>query len=167
MSDEKLSPLAKAADDISKMRDLTAELAKQSPDVKAGKCTVEDELNEPTVRLFDGITKSVVSVFEDKGIAATLKSMTAYIPEDAVALLMNLLAVCSIQCSYRALVVYDDLLKEELKKTLDPIIERLNSNTADVTAYASAIRVFKKSIGDLETKMKLYEINKTGEVPEE
>ena len=155
---EKFNPLAQAAKDIESLADSVRQIAAESPDVKAGRISVEDELKEPGYVLYTQIAKCTASIFSNQMVADTLKHLGSKIGEEAAADIMNLLAVCMTQASHQAIVFYDDLLKVELKQHMDRIIEQTNKNSATLQANNSVLQVYRKAINAINQKLMLSEI---------
>lgn len=155
---QETNPLAKAAQEIEDLANSARAMAEQSPDVKEGRISVEDELKEPAYVLYDQITKCTANIFRQPGIAGTFKHLSTIIGEEATADVMNIVAVCMTHSAHQAVLFYDDLLKDELKKQLDRIIEQTNKNGADLVAHGSAIKVFRKAINDINEKLLIDKI---------
>lgn len=158
--EQELSPLERAAKDIEALTGAVRLMAEQSPEVKEGKISVEDEMKEPSYVLYGQITKCTAAIFRDQGIASTFKHLSEHIGEEATADIMNLIAVCMTQSAHQAVIFYDELLKEELKHEFHRVIEQLNSNTATLQAHDGAVKVFKAAIDKINKKLLIDTIGK-------
>lgn len=147
-----------ALEDIAKMRNSVRKMAEDSPDVKAGTITIEEELQEPGYVLYGGIVDAVASYFEIPTVQIAWRKIGESIGSETAAGLMSMMAVATTQCSYQSVLHYDSLLKEEITKQFDLIINRCNDNTADITACKGAISVLRTSIDKISTKLKLEEV---------
>lgn len=158
---QELNPLEKAAQDIEALSGAVRLMAENSPEVKAGKISVEDELKEPAYVLYEQITKSTAAIFRDTGIASTFKHLSGKIGEEATADIMNLIAICMTQSAHQAVIFYDELLKVELKAELDTIIKQTNNNGASIKAHDAVIKVFKSALDKINKKLLIDDIGKS------
>lgn len=138
-----------ALKDIQRLRDATKEIAGSSPDVKSGKVTIEDELQEPAYLLYQDILNSTAAFFESEPVKALCYSLGQSIGEKTTADIMTLVSVGMAHSAHSAILAYDDRIKAELSRQFDMLIGACNSNTADIQSVMGAIQIFRVQINKL------------------
>lgn len=140
---------------IQQMRDGLRTIAESSPDVKEGKCTVEDELQEPGYVLYSEIINVVASYFENPAVQQLCETIGDRIGNDATSDIISLLSVAMAHASYNSILAYDAKLKAELSEQFQPIIDSCNKNSGDIQTFNSALQIFRVQLGELTGKDKL------------
>lgn len=135
---------------MQKMRDTVKNAAKEHPDVKSGKITVEDQLKEPGYILYDQIVNSVVDTLSTPNVASLFVKLGERLGEEFSQNFVSILALCMASSSHNAIVFYDELLKEELQSKFREISQHINICETDVQAFGKAMEVFKKRIDALD-----------------
>lgn len=152
-----MDPIEQYIEQIKDMRNTVRKIAENAPEVKEGKITVEDELQEPAYVLYNNIIDSVVSYFEMPGIQTSWRVIADKIGADAAGGIMSIMAVGISHCSYQAVLHHDEILKREIENQFELIIKRCNDNTADATACKGAISVLRADIEKITSRFKLEE----------
>lgn len=144
-------------DEINRQREVVKENLINSDDVKAGKCTPEEELQEPSYILYDSIARSTIEILKQPIIDKSLSDLAKDTSDNFSKSLVELLAVVMTQSAHQAILCYDELLKNEISKNFDLVYERLNSTSASVESHKAVLKVFKASLNEIESKIKIYE----------
>ena len=112
-----------------------------------------------------GIAEDSLAILENKDIKKSIdliaKNFTS-IPdyEDTIGALVSIIVTAASNASYRAMIRYDGLLKDELNKQFENIVHHVNLAKADIEGMKAAIQVQQKSIGDLQNKVQVDQIKK-------
>jgi len=127
-----------------------------SPDVKEGKCTVEDEKAEPSYYLSAAIADTCIDIMQSKAVLEASSELVNKLgcSPDAIKPLFSLLTLVTVNSAYNAIVLYDDLLKGELSKQFDNYGEKLNQVIGDTNAHTGAITVLRNEITKLKKNEK-------------
>lgn len=160
MRQDQNNPLNESIKDIENLKKTARENAENSNDVKTGKCSKEDELNEPAYMLYNNIAESTINILQNPEIVKVFKNISTKVDEEFSKNLVTLLAVTMTQSAHQAVIFYDDLLKQELTKQFDGLVNRMNITTADLEGSKSAITLLRKKIGDIENAIKIDDFNK-------
>lgn len=159
------NPFGDMISDCNKIKEGIEKIASEDNDVKEGRCTKEDQMKEPGYLLFSQISDSVVQILSDERVISSLTNMVNFMGNDKDSKLeisksfIETISVIMTNASYQAVLFYNDMLKEELTKQLDHMVDGLNTTRADVKGISMAIDVFKKRINDIEKTLKISEIN--------
>ena len=160
MQQDQNNPLEESINDIKNLQDAVKTYAENSDDVKSGKCTKEDELNEPGYILYQHIAESTINILQNPEIVNAFKNISGELSEEVSKNLVTIMAVSMTQAAHHAVLFYDDLLKQELTKQFDEIAKYLNNTKADVEGSKSAISLLRKKISDIENAIKINNFNK-------
>lgn len=151
--------LKKSIESVKKASDELINIAKQSDDVKSGKCTLEEELKEPGYVLFRQISESSIKILENTAINQAVEELSEHIGKDATVHLAELITIAMTNAAYYAVLSYDDILKEELSKQFENISHHINLSKSDIEGHAAVLSVFRKRISDIEDRIKKSDIN--------
>lgn len=162
--EEKKTPLTETVDDIKEYQNKVKENAENSQDVKDGKCTKEEELKEPAYLLYNQIAEANIQILQMPPVVKAFEKLNESLGEDAAKTLVELLAILMTQSSHQAVLFYDDLLKQELKKQFDLYGDFLNNTIADVSGIKSAIEVIKTRLGNFERDKKVEQFSKENNI---
>lgn len=149
------TPLNDSINELKQFQEAVKKAAEQSPDVKDGKVTAEEELQEPGYMLYNQIAESSIKILELPEVVKAFAKLTETFGEETSKSLVELFALTMTQSSYQAVLFYDSLLKEELGKQLDNIGVHLNGAKADIEGIKPALTVFKKQIGEIQKKLEI------------
>lgn len=151
--------LKKSIESLKRASDELVNIAKESDDVKSGKCTLEEELNEPAYVLFNQISESSVKILENEAINQAVIELSKQIGEDASIHLAELITIAMTNAAYYAVLSYDNLLKKELTKQFENVSHHINLSKSDIEGHAAVLTVFRKRLSDIEDRLKRGDIN--------
>lgn len=114
-----------------------------------------EENSNPSFVLYHAIAETVVSVLSREEVANTFKMLASSLGEAESKSLVELLAIIITQANYQSLIFYDNLLKGELIKQFDHYTASINNIAADVNAHNSVLKVFKKTLGEIQDSLKI------------
>lgn len=161
---QKTSNLDKSVEDILKFKEKLENGAENTEDVKSGKCTAEDEKQEPGYILYNAISESSIEILKQPTVVKFFENISKDIGEDFSKSLVELLAICMSHSAYTAITFYDQMLKGELTKQFDHYGDHLNAIGGTVKSHDAVLEVFSKRLSELEKKNKLdsvkTEVNK-------
>jgi hypothetical protein len=133
-----------------------ADMAKESEEVRTGKMTVEEVLKTAPFVLYSGIIKNTVDAITSDGVKHMFYLLADSIGEEAAANIMSTMSVIMVYYAQTLIPFYDDLLKDEINNQLNPMINQINRNSADITAFNSVVQVLRKNTGEMEKAMLLH-----------
>lgn len=163
MSDPTLkqpNPLQHEIDAVNRMKDAVNRAAAEHPDVKAGKCTVEDQLKEPSFLLYNKISESVVQILSQPEVTSAFVQIGKKLGDDISKNLVTIVGMCMATSAHNAILFYDDLLKEELTKKFGQFAEAIATCETDNLTFHRVLEVFKKRLDNLEKEKKIREAAK-------
>lgn len=103
--------------------------------------------------LYDMIIESVINILNSESVKKSFTALSSKLGTETVKPLVELLTICMTNSAQNAIVIYDDLLKQELTKQFDRLGDALNNCIATVNAHDGAIKVLRKSITDVKNEM--------------
>ena len=155
----------KSIEECKEFQENIKKAAAESEDVKEGKVTVEDELNEPGAVLYNQIADAIIQIFSSELVSQKITSMINLIPDldkDTRLKIMKevteLFSTITVNASYQAVVFYDELLKVELQNQLNHMVDGINITRSELEGYKMAMESFRKQLDDIKKKMKLEEL---------
>ncbi len=155
-----MSPLNKEIDEIRKQQKRVNDSAKESEDVKSGKCTEEDELQEPKYVLYNQITECTVQILQSPTVEKAFEVLSEKLGDDIAKAFVDILAISMTNSAHQAVLFYDELLKKELTKSFDTVGHHINLAKADIQAHSGAIDVFRKRLDEIDNKMQIDKVKK-------
>lgn len=163
-NNDKNNDLNEAIENIAKMQDnlknnVEEMLKKDSADGE--KVEAKDD---PIYRLLGGILGNSASILSNPAVMELLNKLTPKIGKEETLSLVQTLSIIMSYSAYSSILLYDDLLKEQIQVEFDHIAKHLNYVKADVSGQQSALEVFKKRLGEVEKKLKIDEIKKNNHV---
>lgn len=126
--------------------------------MKSGKCTAEDEKQEPGYLLFKAISESSIEILQQPSVVELFKKVSENIGEDVSKSLVELLAISMSHSAHNAIIFYDQMLKGELTRQFDHYGDHLNAIGGTVRSHDSVLEVFSKRLSKIETTLKLNEV---------
>lgn len=145
--------------DLKDYQDSIKKAAEQSEDVTDGKCTKEDELNEPGYVLFNNIAESSIRILQIPEVVKGFEKLSEKLGEDGSKTLVELIALTMTQSAYQAILFYDDLLKNEITKQFDLYGNTINRTRADIDGQSAAMNVFRKRLDKIEKDLKIKDFS--------
>lgn len=158
------TPLNDSVNEIKTFQENIKKTAEQSEDVKAGKCTTEEELQEPAYVLYNQIAESSIKILQLPEVINTFSLLSEKFGDDTSKAIVELMAIAMTQSAHQAVLFYDDLLKAELTKQFDNIGEHLNMALADIAGHSGALSVFKSQLSDIQKKLQIDKFTKDNNV---
>lgn len=155
-----MSKLSQEIDEIRKHQKKVNESAKDSEDVKSGKCTKEEELQEPGYVLYNHITECTVNILQSPTVEAAFDMLSKKLGDEATKALIDVFAISMTNSAHQAVLFYDELLKKELTKSFDSVGHHLNLAKADIQAHSGAIDVFRKRLDDIDKTINVNKLKK-------
>lgn len=128
------------------------EAAENTQDVKDGKCTPEDEKQEPAFRLYNSIAESTVKILQNEVVQRGLMEIGQICGEKVMRALVQIMTISMTYSAHEAIVLYDEMLKQELIKQFDNLGTSVNSAGAVLQAHEAIIKVMQSKIQSLENK---------------
>lgn len=122
----------------------------------------ENEANENAgynagMVLFNNISDAVIKIFETpeviKGLDKVRDEMN--VPECSIKSLVEVMAVCTVNAAYEAVLFYDDLLKKELTKQFDHMVKQINLGNSEIEAHRSVLEIHRNKINEISNSIKL------------
>lgn len=148
------TPFNDSVNELKQCQEDMKKKAEESPDVKEGKCTLEEELQEPAYLLYNQIAESSIRILQLPEVVKTFSALSDKFGDDLAKSFVELLALTMTQSAHQAVLFYDDLLKAELTKQFDNVGEHLNDTRAIVEGHSGALSVFKTKLNEIQTKLK-------------
>lgn len=164
MEQNQTTKLDESIKDIEKLKETAEKAAENTKDVKEGKCTAEDEKQEPAYILYQQIANSSITILQNPEIVKAFKDISEKVDEELSKNLVTLIAVAMTQSAHQAVLFYDAFLKKELDKQFEHIADAINKDRADINATTSAMQVFRERIGNLEKLTKIEEFQKQNNI---
>ena len=149
---------------LNEFNDSLRKAAENSENVKEGRCTVEEQMQEPGFILFNGISETSIKLLQDPEISKIFDILTKELKDESVKALVNLLVLTMTHSAYNSIIFYDDLLKMEIRNQFDNIIHATNETMSTVAAHHGVLEVFKKRIGEIEKKLQIDEFKSKNNV---
>lgn len=141
--------------DLENMRKAMNESVEKSEDVKNGKCTIEDEKREPGYILYNQIAEANIKILSMPATVEIFSKLSENLGEEMSRSLVELLAITMTQSAHQAIIFHDNLLKEEITKQFDNLVEYININHAEISAHTGAIKVFKAQLNEIQKKLQI------------
>lgn len=133
--------------------------AKDSEDVKAGRCTEEDEKQEPELVLFRKITETTLGILQDPEMGACFKLMeTKGLDLEIIRALVRMMAIAMSTSAFNAISFYDELLKEELSKQFNHMGSHINTGKAESEVLRASINVIIAKMGEVTNKLQIDDL---------
>lgn len=134
-------------------------LAKNSEDVKAGRCTEEDEKQEPELVLFRKITETTLEILQDPEMGACFKLMeNKGLNLEIIQALVRMMAIAMSTSAFNAISFYDDLLKEELRKQFNHMGSHINAGKSENEVLRASINVVIAKMGEVTKKLQIEDL---------
>lgn len=143
---------------IQKMREKVKDTAKEHPDVKSGKVTVEEQLKEPGYLLYEQIMNSVIDTLSGPQAAACFVKIGEKLGPEFTQNFVAVIGLCMASSAHNAIVFYDELLKKELQAKFSEVSAHVNTCETDVATFGGVMKVFKKRLDELEKDKKIKEV---------
>lgn len=140
-------------DSVLEMETLRKNLKKaieNTEDVKNGDATPEEEQHEPQYILYNAIIESVIDILTSDAARNAFTTLAPKLGPDSTKSLIEILSICMAKSAHHALLLYDDLLKQELTRQFDHYGDVLNKSIAVVNSHDGALKVLRKTIGELK-----------------
>lgn len=161
------TPLNDTIRDLENMRKAMNESIEQSEDVKNGKCTIDDEKHEAGYILYNQIAETNIKILSMPTTVEIFSKLSESLGEEMSRSLVELLAITMTQSAHQAIIFHDNLLKEEISKQFDNLVEHININHAEIAAHTGAIKVFKAQLNEIQKKLQIDSFtNENGITPE-
>lgn len=158
------NPMSNSIDDLNKIKSVVKDSAKETEAVKEGVVTEEEKQKEPAFALFDSIANSSIEILQSEGVVKAFSGIAPALGEEGTKSLIDLITIVMIQSSYYAILQYDEMLKSELDKHFDAIVNNLNICKSDLEAYKSALQVFRKSLNEVKSTLQIEGFKKENNV---
>ena len=126
------------------------EAAKHTKDVQDGKCTPEEEKEEPAFKLYNSIAESTVKILQNDVVQKGLMEIGEKLGPEVMSAMVQILTISMTYSAHEAVVFYDELLKQELQRNFNQMGEALNATNALVRAHDAMIKIHQKKIQELE-----------------
>lgn len=123
--------------------------------MKDGVSTPDEEKQEPDYILYDKIAENTISILQLPTFEKGFEKLASKTDDETAQMMAEMMAVAMCHSSFSAIVFYDNLLKDELKKQFDIFSESLNRVIGTVNAHDGVMQIFKERLGKLEEKDKL------------
>ena len=145
--------LDEAINEIKRFQKILNNAASNTDDVKTGKCTTDDEKQEPSFIIYNAIAENSINILQQPDVVELFKSISTKLDETISKSLVELIAVAMTQSAYNAILLYDDLLSKSLTDQFNDYNQIINKLAATVSGCNGALEVFKSRIGELETRV--------------
>ncbi len=132
--------------------------AAESINVKEGICTKEDEINQPENILFNAISESSLNILSDPALQKLFDVLKSELSESGLSTLTALMSICMSHSAYHAVVFHDELLRRELTKQFDNMVEHINRGKSDTGELYARVTVLEKKVGDIINDMRIKTI---------
>jgi hypothetical protein len=161
----KNNPLEDSINEISEVKENLLGLIKNSKKVKDGVLTEEEAMHEPENIVYLNIVDTIIHILKNEELSKQFKLLEENnISNEAIKILINIIAVITTNATYSAVVFYDELLKKELSKQFDNLGNHINKLTSEINGIKPACEVYNKKIGNIEKILKINEIKQNEKV---
>lgn len=111
--------------------------------------------------LMDGIVKAAAKTGSIPDIVtATNGFINAKTKQDAVEPLINLIFKAVVNIVYNSIVLYDDLLKDEIQAQLDHIGKHINLSKSDIEALKAVVQIHSKDLSMIKDSLNMDKFKK-------
>lgn len=120
--------------------------------------------NDPSSKMFDRIHQICLDAFDLDGVQKNIKKVSSVIGKDEALTLFSTIASIMYITIYNSIVCYDHQIKEELNEQFDSIITKLNNLNADIVGMQSAMKVYRKQMNEIQSKLTIENFAKSNHV---
>ena len=138
--------------------DAVKKAAENSQDVKDGKSTVEEEMQEPENILYNEIAETSIRILSDKIVHESFDIIAKELSIESMQALTSILAIIMTRSAFEAILFYDELLKKELSKQFGEQVHHINLLKSDVMGHNGALKVFKAQLEEIKKQLRTSEL---------
>ena len=156
MNAEIQKEIQKQINELKDAKETIEKAAENSEDVKNGKCTKEDEKQEPMYYFSQAISDTCIQILESDATLNAISDLLTELKLEAKVAgpLFNLLFITMVNASFNSIVLYDKILTKALDDQFNMYNENFSKLFADVSAHTGAIDVLRSKISKLENQEK-------------
>lgn len=158
------NPMSESIEDLKKIKEVVSNSAKDTEAVKEGVVSEEEKKKEPSFVLFDAIAESSISILQTEGVLTAFQGIAPVLGKEGTKSLIDLITIIMTQSSYYAILQYDEMLKSELDKHFDNIVNNINICKSDLDAYKATLQVFSRSLNEIKKKLQIDDFIKENNV---
>lgn len=114
-----------------------------------------DENNDPAFVLYNTIANNAVELLQNETVIETFRKLSPVLGNDGTKSMIEMFSILLTQSAYQAVLFYDNLLKEELSAQFNHFATHINTARADIEAHHGALTVFRKQLGEIQTKLNI------------
>ena len=133
----------------------TRKLDKERDDSNDESSDKESENTNPAYIIYKAISDSSIEMLQSKEVVDTFKVIANAVGEDVSKKMVEMFAILLTQSAYSAVMFYDGLLSKVLESQFNHFAESINTNKADIEGHHSALKVFKKQLGEIQNKLNI------------
>lgn len=148
----------KASKQINSIKEFQENMKKsvdESPDVKDGVSTAEEEHKEPSYVLFNAITENCIKTLQLDAVSDSMNKIGDKLGDDLTAELCTVMAVLMSQTAFNAVMFYDEILNEELDRKFKEYDTIINNVSATTKGINGSMEIFKKRISEIQHTLHL------------
>lgn len=134
-------------------------LLKQQQDLKEKAINKSEKNEESEVNfsdvLFKGISDAMLSITKQdmfKNAFEQLVSSGVLKSEDDIDALVSIISPTIIGTIFSSLVLYDNLLKDEINTQLDHLVEHINLSKSDIEAIKAVVQIHSKQLAEIQDR---------------
>lgn len=126
----------------------------------------ENENAEKTIAdlLLEGIINNIERIVEIDNIKDPIMKLTATMDHEQVKQIISLIQSFSVFMVYNSILLYDDLLKDEIQKQLDHIGKHINLSKSDIEALKAAIKIHTKDLSRINEYINIEKFKKSNNI---
>lgn len=126
----------------------------------------ENENAEKTIvdLLLEGIINNIERIVEIDNIKDPIMKLTATMDHEQVKQIISLIQSFSVFMVYNSILLYDDLLKDEIQKQLDHIGKHINLSKSDIEALKAAIKIHTKDLSRINEYINIEKFKKSNNI---
>ena len=150
-----MSDIQKAEDFVKEVRQFQEHLneaAENTSDVKEGRCTPEDEKNEPAFKLYNSIAETTIKTLQNDMVQKAMLVIGEKLGPDLLQAFVEVLTISMTYSAHEAVICYDEMLKAELTREFNNLGEIVNKTRATVQAHVGVLQGHRNKIQALENK---------------
>jgi hypothetical protein len=126
--------------------------------------TDEDGEKDPSLILLDSILKNTTSMLQTDTMIDIFGKLKGVFGEEVLTALVEALSLLMSYSAHSALVTYDGLLSERLKKEFGFIDDHMNKIKAVVDGHDAVLQVHNKTIEAIKRKIQIDDFSKNNNI---